>query len=223
VLATGDLVEAGRPDEYAHLRRILAPLAMPVYLIPGNHDAREAMRDAFADHAYLPKSGFIQYAIEGLPVRLIALDTLMPGKTYGVMCRERLDWLETRLGESDRPTILFMHHPPFECGIDPFDHSRLNEGGERLAGIVKRHPHVERVMCGHVHRPIQVRWAGTMASIAPSTAHQATLDLHENAPYSLMMEPPGVALHLWKPGAGLITHLSYIGTYKGPEPFRPLQ
>jgi 3',5'-cyclic-AMP phosphodiesterase len=222
VLATGDLVEAGKPDEYAHLRRILAPLSMPVYLIPGNHDAREALREAFADHAYLPRSGFIQYAIEGLAVRLIALDTLAPGRTDGVMCAERLDWLEARLGESDRPTILFMHHPPFECGIDPFDHSRLNEGGERLADIVRRHPHVERVMCGHVHRPIQVRWAGTMGSIAPSTAHQATLDFHEKAPYSLMMEPPGVAIHLWKPGAGLVTHLSYIGTYKGPEPFRPL-
>ena len=78
-------------------------------------------------------------------------------------------------------------------------------------------------MCGHVHRPIQVRWAGTMASIAPSTAHQATLDLHEKTPHSLMMEPPGLALHLWRPGMGLVTHMSYIGTYKGPEPFRTLQ
>ena len=60
-----------------------------------------------------------------------------------------------------------MHHPPFDCGIDAFDGMKLNEGGERLAAIVRRHGHVERVMCGHVHRPIQVRWAGTMASIAP--------------------------------------------------------
>ncbi len=100
---------------------------------------------------------------------------------------------------------------------------KLNEGGERLAAIVRRHGHVERVMCGHVHRPIQVLWAGTMASIAPSTAHQATLDLHEKTPHSLMMEPPGLALHLWRPGMGLVTHISYIGTYKGPEPFRTLQ
>jgi 3',5'-cyclic AMP phosphodiesterase CpdA len=223
VVATGDLVESGKPEEYALLRRLLAPLSMPVYLIPGNHDARDPMREAFADHAYLPRGGFLQYTVENLPVRLVALDTLMPGKGYGVLCRERLDWLEARLGESDRPTVLFMHHPPFECGIDAFDGIRVNEGGERLADIVRRHPHVERVMCGHVHRPIQVRWAGTMASIAPSTAHQATLDFHENAPHSLMMEPPGVALHLWKPGAGLVTHLSYVGTYRGPEPFRPLQ
>ena len=78
-------------------------------------------------------------------------------------------------------------------------------------------------MCGHVHRPIQVRWAGTMASIAPSTAHQATLDLHEGAPLSMKMEPPAIALHLWQPGSGLVTHVSYIGTYDGPSPFRSTQ
>jgi Icc protein len=223
VLATGDLVDGGTVEEYTLLRRLLAPLSMPVYLIPGNHDARDPMREVFADHAYLPGNGFLQYTVEDRPVRLIALDTLMPGKGYGVMCAERLDWLEARLGESDRPTVLFMHHPPFECGIDAFDGMRLNEGGKRLAEIVSRHRRVERVMCGHVHRPIQVRWAGTMGSIAPSTAHQATLDLQDGAPLSLRMEPPGVALHLWKPDAGLVTHLSYVGTYRGPEPFRPLQ
>lgn len=223
VLATGDLVEGGTAEEYALLRRLLAPLAMPVYLIPGNHDARDALRAAFADHAYLPPSGFLQYTVENQAVRLIALDTLVPGKGYGALCAERLDWLEARLAEGDRPTILFMHHPPFDCGIDAFDNFKLNQGHERLAGIVRRHDNVERVICGHVHRPIQVRWAGTMASIAPSTAHQATLDLHDKAPLSMMMEPPGLALHLWRPGTGLVTHVSYIGTYDGPRPFRSTQ
>jgi 3',5'-cyclic AMP phosphodiesterase CpdA len=220
VLATGDLVDGGKPEEYAQLKQILQPLAMPVYLIPGNHDAREALREAFVEASYLPSSGFLHYTIEGWPLRLIALDTLLAGKGWGELCEERLDWLEARLGESRRPTVLFMHHPPFDCGISAFDGFKLKVGGERLAALVERHGNVERVVCGHVHRPIQVRWAGTMASIAPSTAHQATLDLHDKAPLSMMMEPPGVALHLWRPGTGLITHISYIGTYEGPRPFR---
>src|SRR6266550_639034 len=70
VLATGDLVDGGKPEEYAHLRRMLAPLAMPLYMIPGNHDARDALREAFPEHAYLPPTGFLQYTIENLPVRL---------------------------------------------------------------------------------------------------------------------------------------------------------
>jgi Icc protein len=223
VIATGDLVDGGEADEYTHLKRLLAPLAMPVYLIPGNHDARDALRESFADHSYLPRSGFLQYTIDTLPVRLIALDSLVPGKTHGALCADRLDWLEARLCESDRPTIIVVHHPPFDCGIAAFDGERLHEGSERLADVVRRHPNVERVMCGHVHRPIQIRWAGTMASIAPSTAHQATLDLRDKARFSMMMEPPGLALHLWRPGTGLITHVSYIGTYPGPHPFHPLQ
>ncbi|MFO1160619.1 MAG: phosphodiesterase [Reyranellaceae bacterium] len=220
VLATGDLVDGGKAEEYALLRRLLAPLAMPVHLVPGNHDARDPLREVFADHAYLPGAGFLQYTIEGWPVRLIALDTLVPGKTYGELCAERLDWLEARLAESDQPTILFLHHPPFDCGITAFDGHRLLEGEARLAELVRRHGNVERALCGHVHRPIQARWAGTMASIAPSTAHQATLDLHEGAPLSMMMEPPGLALHWWRSGTGLVTHMSYIGNYEGPRPFR---
>jgi len=221
VIMTGDLVEAGKPEEYERLRRLIAPLPMPVYLIPGNHDGRESMRAAFADKGYLPASGFLHYAVEDGPVRLIALDTLVEGKPHGALAEEQLAWLEARLGEQpDRPTMLFMHHPPFECGIETFDRTRLNEGSERLAELVQRHGNVERAVCGHVHRPIQVRWAGTMASIAPSTAHQATLDLHEHSRLTMMMEPPAIALHQWRPGTGLVTHVSYIGEFDGPTPFR---
>ncbi len=223
VIATGDLVESGSVEEYRTLRDLLAPLAMPVYLIPGNHDRRDGLRAVFGDRAWLPASGFVHYAFDAGPLRMVGLDTLVEGKGHGALCAERLDWLEARLGESDRPTILFMHHPPFACGIEAFDAMRLNEGEERLAAMVGRHRHVERVLCGHVHRPIQVRWAGTLASIAPSTAHQAALDLREKAPMSLAMEPPGVVLHLWQPGLGLVSHLSPIGTWRGPEPFRKLQ
>jgi 3',5'-cyclic AMP phosphodiesterase CpdA len=223
VIMTGDLVDGGKPEEYALLRRLIAPLPMPVYVIPGNHDARDPLRAAFADTGYFAASGFLQYTVEDLPVRLIALDTLVEGKGHGALCEERLAWLEARLGEqAGKPTMLFMHHPPFECGIDAFDHARLQEGDDRLAELVRRHGNVERAVCGHVHRPIQVRWAGTMASIAPSTAHQATLDLHDGAPLSMMMEPPAIALHQWRPSTGVVTHVSYIGAFDGPKPFRKI-
>lgn len=218
VLATGDLVDAGSPAEYARLRGILAALPMPVYLIPGNHDARDALRAGFADHGHLQDSDFVQYVIEEHPLRLIALDTLVPGAGHGELCDARLDWLAARLDESDRPTIIFMHHPPFACGIHEFDTISLNRGAECLAEIVRHNPQVERVLCGHVHRPVQIRWAGTLASIGPSTAHQATLDLRPDVPISFTMDPPAIALHHWRGGA-LVTHLSYVGEFDGPHPF----
>src|SRR5882762_2926007 len=73
----------------AHVLR-LDPLPMPVYVIPGYHDAREPLRAAFADRGFFPAEGFLQYAVEDQPVRLIALDTLVEGKPYGELCEERL-------------------------------------------------------------------------------------------------------------------------------------
>lgn len=221
VLATGDLVDAGRPEEYQHLRELLAPLPMPVHLIPGNHDRREALVSQFPDHRYLPRAGFIQYVVEGYPVRLIALDTLIPGQDGGLICADRLAWLESRLAEApERPTVIFMHHPPFVTGIHRMDGMGLS-GAEALADVVRRHPQVERVLCGHLHRPIQVRWAGTMASTAPSTAHQVWLDLRDDgAPLGFTLEPPACQIHLWRPGTGLISHTSYTGDLDGPYAFR---
>lgn len=223
VIATGDLVDGGSVEEYRALADLLAPLDMPVYLVPGNHDRRDGLRAVFGDRPWLPASGFVQYAVEAGPLRLVGLDTLVEGKGHGALCEQRLDWLEATLTGSDRPTVLFLHHPPFDCGIEAFDSMKLNEGADRLAAIVARHRHVERVLCGHVHRPIQVRWAGTLAAVAPSTAHQATLDLRAGARMSLTMEPPGVVLHAWTPTAGLVSHVLPIGTWRGPEPFRRLQ
>src|SRR5215470_7524092 len=65
VLVTGDLVDGGASAEYAELRALLAPLAMPFYLVPGNHDARDALRAGFPDHPWLAgEGGFIHYAID---------------------------------------------------------------------------------------------------------------------------------------------------------------
>ena len=144
-LVTGDLVDGGNAEEYANLKRVLSALAIPFYLIPGNHDARDALRQAFPEHDYLPDDGFLHYVVEDLPLRLIALDTLVEGKGHGALSDGQLDWLDARLAESDRPTLLFMHHPPFDVGIAPLDAARLQEGSERLAEIVRRRGNVERV------------------------------------------------------------------------------
>src|SRR5437870_881255 len=68
VLATGDLVDGGTAAEYERLRHLLSPLPMPLYLIPGNHDDRDALRRAFAHHAYMPREGFIQYVVDDYPL-----------------------------------------------------------------------------------------------------------------------------------------------------------
>jgi 3',5'-cyclic AMP phosphodiesterase CpdA len=217
VLATGDLVETGQPAEYARLRELLAPLTMPVYLIPGNHDDRGNLVRAFDPHRYLPRDGFIQYAIEDWPVRLIALDTLIPGESGGRLSAEQLAWLDARLAEApDRPTIVFMHHPPFKTGMRKMDEMGLG-GTDALALVIARHPQVERLVCGHLHRSIVRRFAGTVACTSPSTAHQIALDLGGTPRLATVMEPPACLLHLWLGDAGgLVSHVSIIGDRHPP-------
>ncbi len=217
VLATGDLVERGEPEEYARLRTILDHLAMPLYVIPGNHDSREHLTRAFADRGYLPREGFLHYTVEDWPVRLIGLDTHIPDQPGGRLCAERLAWLEARLHEAPaRPTVVFMHHPPFATGIQAMDAMGLT-GSDELAAVIGRHPQVERLLCGHVHRPMTRRFAGTIASTGPATAHQIALALAPARHLAVVMEPPACLLHLWLGAeAGLVSHLSVIGNERPP-------
>ena len=95
VIVTGDLVDHGERDEYRETRQLMEPLSMPVFVVPGNHDSRTELLRAFADHRYLPRTErFLHYTIEGWPVRLVALDTVIEGQMAGAMCTERLSWLD---------------------------------------------------------------------------------------------------------------------------------
>jgi Icc protein len=210
---TGDLVDHGEPEEYDHLRALLAPLRMPIFVIPGNHDVRGPMREAFIAGGYLPRQGFLNYVVEDWPLRIIGLDTLVPGEASGALCEDRLEWIDCTLAAApERPTLILMHHPPFATGIGPMDRMGL-AGSADFAQIVSRHPQIERICCGHVHRAIDRRFAGTVAGTAPSTAHQAVLDLDPAAPLTFAFEPPGYQLHLWGEDTGLITHTAAIGDW----------
>jgi 3',5'-cyclic-AMP phosphodiesterase len=220
VLATGDLVDDESDAAYGLLLDILSPLKMPVLPIPGNHDGRAALLRAFARHAHVGGCGDrVRYLADDWPVRLIALDTLVPGATHGALDSDDVAWLGARLAEApQRPTLVFLHHPPFATGMPAMDALGLRVGAAALGDVVARHPQVERIVAGHVHRSIQTRWRGTLASTAPSTAHQIVLDLRPDAVGAYTFEPPGHHLHVWT-GDALVTHLVPIGSFPGPFPF----
>ncbi len=224
VVATGDLVDGGQPEAYALLRELLAPLAMPVYLLAGNHDARGPLLDAFPGHARLAAdapAGSLQYEVGIGPLRLLVLDTLAPGHDWGELCDDRLDWLEARLGRcAGQPVVVAMHHPPFATLVEPMDRIGLRRGGERLAALLRAHPNVERVISGHLHRAIEARFGGTIASTCPSTVHQMHLDFDPASPYRWTREPPQFRVHAWTPAAGLVSHLASAAPFDGPHGFR---
>jgi 3',5'-cyclic AMP phosphodiesterase CpdA len=197
VIATGDLVDRGKAKEYRRLRKILDRLTIPLFVIPGNHDEREALRDAFGDHGYLPRHGPLQYAVDTLPVRLIGLDTVRCKHPGGELDAERFDWFEAALAAHPRrPTFVFMHHPPFEIGILPVDAQGFRNV-ERFRAIVERNPQIAVIACGHVHRAASAWIGSTRVTTAPSTAHQLIVSEQAFGVHGIRLEPPGFALHTW--------------------------
>lgn len=220
VLFTGDLVEHGTPAEYAFARELLNDLRAPLLAIPGNHDDRDAFRSVFRDQPYWAESGPLHFTVDDCgPVRIIALDATVPGAHHGEADQAACDWLDTALRpRGGDPAIVMLHHPPFESGIGFIDAYRCF-GGDRLAAVLARHQNVERVLCGHIHRAVQVKFGGTLAMTAPSTATAIALRLAAKAKPASYLEPPAMLLHQWRPGVGTITHLLPIGDFSGPMHF----
>ena len=203
VVHTGDMVHHGAAEQYSHLREILDGLEAPLYVIPGNRDRHDALRAAFDDAAYLPKSGeFLHYVIEHHPVRLIALDSITAGERKGVFCARRRAWLEETLAhEPKRATLLFMHHPPFDIAPHYVDGYRHPQDAVDLAAAVKRHPQVARLLCGHLHCTHREPWGGTDATTMPSVA----LDLRKG--YAGPVEAgPSYVLHIASAEGDVVSH-----------------
>lgn len=220
VIITGDLVDEGSPAEYEMAKTLLADIEQPLLMIPGNHDDRALFRATFAEGASAASEGPLHFVAAGLgPVRIIGLDITVPGEHHGDMDEAAQNWLEDVLAqEPDRPTLIMLHQPPFLSGIPYIDtYACLN--GHRLAQVVARYPAVERLVCGHIHRSMQLRFGGSVLCTAPSTTTAIALALDETAPEASYLEPPALLLHHWKPDTGLITHWVPIGKFPGPLPF----
>ena len=221
VVISGDLADTPTGEEYEHLKRLLAPLKVPFVSIPGNHDSRQSMRAAFPQ-AYASAFGPLNQRVEIGGVDLVLLDSSVPGKPHGELDAPTLQWLEATLVSSpDRPAFLFLHHPPFKAGIWHMDRQNLLNAGE-LAAVVRRHPRVQLIATGHVHRAALTMFAGIPTTICPAPNHAVDLDLAELREPSFKIEPPAFHLHSWFPGEGfgsVVTHQVPIGDFDGPHPF----
>lgn len=221
LLLTGDLVDAGTEAEYLYLREHLKAIRQPVFIIPGNHDSREQMLRVFSDQPYLtPGLDRIPYQVDVQQLRLIALDTVVPGEAGGSLDASSLSWLEQTLSDAPRrPTLIFMHHPPFRTGIAYMDAIGLEpKAAQELGAIVERHSQIEKIVCGHLHRAIETRWHGASVTVCPSCAHQVDLRLGGDPVGAFTLEPPAFQLHCWD-GERIVTHTRCVGDFPGPFQF----
>ena len=213
VLVSGDLTDDGQPESYEHFVEVFERLGHRLLVIPGNHDDVDALR-AGLPGAWLAGGGGVDGVVELGGVRLVCLDSVSPPGADGDLTAAQLDWLDGVLADDRSPAIVALHHPPYETGIEFMDEIGLAvEASFGLAAVVARHPHVARVVGGHVHRLVVCDFAGTVAVLAPSVTNAVFLDLGARSEGAWTHEPPGLLLHDWSETRGLVTHLLPVGDY----------
>jgi Icc protein len=191
VIVTGDLADGAREAEYERVRELLAPLPMPVHLLPGNHDD--------------PAAVGASYAVRVGDLRLVVCDSTIPGRDDGEV---DLEWLESSLDEDrSTPTIVAMHHVPVLTGIGGLDAIGL-VNRDTLGALLERSPQVRRVIAGHVHRGAFGILGGCGVVACPSTNLQAKLEIGAEG-FTIVREPPAFAVHALLDGE-LVSHLQPV-------------
>jgi len=183
VLVSGDLADTGDPREYSRVRELLAPLAMPYHVLPGNHDDVAELEKVF---------GPAEYAVDVGDLRLVAVDSTIPGPGDG---RIPVDRIEALLA-GPKPTIVAMHHAPLVTGVAAMDALGVpREDRQALAAMLARHPEVKRIVTGHLHRTIVGAVGGVPIFTCPGVHLQLELDF-TGGEIDTNDDPPGYALHL---------------------------
>lgn len=218
LLVTGDLVDRGDADSYRRLATALSQCPFPCHACLGNHDDRANFALHFPDTP-VDDNGFVQYCVMLDGLRLVVLDTLDPGRHGGAFCEARAAWLSARLAEdSSTPTLIVMHHPPVEVGIEWMNTHPDEPWVARFGAAIAGQAQIQAVLCGHLHRPIVAPWGGTTIAACAATAPQIALDLRpidpevpDNRPL-VIADAPAYALHRWT-GERLVTHFDTVSDH----------
>lgn len=204
IVFTGDLTDLGEPDAYRALRETIEPVAArldaPVIWVAGNHDERPALRRDLLGLSPSEEPVTAVHDLRGL--RLVVLDTTVPGWHHGDLDDAQLAWLgEVLATPAPLGTILAMHHPPLPSHIPLFDILELRDQG-RLAHVVAG-TDVRAIFAGHLHYSTSGTFAGVPVSVAAATCY--TMDLARPAVEVNGMDA-GQSFHLVHVYEHTITH-----------------
>ncbi|XXK30713.1 phosphodiesterase [Rhodobacteraceae bacterium nBUS_24] len=218
VIISGDLSDDGSAESYQRFKKIMSALNLPLYVIPGNHDGREAMREAFYSDGYFPKDGKLNWHQPMGEIHLIGLDTLIDSSEGGKLDAATLTFLDDTLNKIDAaPVLLALHHQPFTTGIRFMDDIGIQSGCDDLGKVLANYGGEVRVICGHIHSIMVASIGGQTALSAPSPCSSFAFNVQETAPAGFMDAGDGCFLHRWDSGFQSIRLGAILGD--GPFPF----
>lgn len=185
IIFTGDLADKGEPEAYIRLREAFQPVAerldTELIWVMGNHDKRDALRTHLLDEPESLAPIDKVYEFNGL--RVISLDSSVPGHHYGLVSSQQLEWLEHVLSEPfEHGTILALHHPPIPSVLPLAQVVELQDQNS-LADVVKG-KNIRSIIAGHLHYSSFGIFAGIPVSVASSSCYTQDLavQLHTTAP-----------------------------------------
>lgn len=212
VLITGDIADHGLPAEYEEARDLLAS-RHPVLLCPGNHDVRAPFREVLLGAAAAGDAPVNQ--VLRTPKGVFALcDSSVPGRDDGLLDDATLAWLEDVLAATpgDVPVLVGFHHPPTTLHAPPVDGIR-QFGEDRLAELVRRHPRVCALLCGHAHTGAATTFADRPLLVAPGIKSTLRLPWEYGSHDDDFVDhrlPPALAFHVLDDTGRLTTHFRVL-------------
>lgn len=177
---TGDLTDLGEPDAYVRLRAAVEPvthrMGAQLIWVMGNHDERAAYASLLFDEPETDAPQDRVYDVRGL--RVISLDTTVPGYHHGELSTHQLQWLADELATpAPHGTILAVHHPPVPSPLEVMAVLELHD--QPALAEVLRGTDVRMILGGHLHYSTHGQFAGIPVSVAAATCY--TLDLGADA------------------------------------------
>lgn len=201
---TGDLADLGEPAAYVRIRELVEPVAArlgaPVVWVAGNHDERpELRRDLLGlSPDQTPVTGV--WDLGGL--RLVALDSSVPGWHHGEIDAAQREWLrEVLSAPAPLGTILALHHPPLPSHVPMFDILELRDQAS-LAQVIAGSD-VRAILAGHLHYSMSGTFAGVPVSVAAASCYTMDVAL---PPLRVNGMDAGQSFHLVHVYADTITH-----------------
>jgi Icc protein len=213
ILVTGDVTDLGEPDAYLRVREVLEPLAEAtgarLVWVMGNHDEREPFAEILLREP-TPPDGPLNRVVDLGGLRLVVLDTSVPGYHHGVLEPSTLDWLRDVLRDTaPYGTVLAMHHAPIATPLALMDILELR-GQDDLAAVV-RGTDVRAILGGHLHYPTQGSFAGIPVSVAGALAYTMDLSAQPRALVGLDGGHSVSLVHLFD--EGVVTSVVPVGEF----------
>lgn len=172
LLLTGDLSQDETPESYDHLVDLLAPLEIPAYWLPGNHDSLSRMQACLQSQPFRGEKGFLAGGWQ-----ILLLNSAIPGLVAGELAAE-LTWLEAQLkNHSEQPTLITLHHPPLPVGSAWMDAIALQNSAQFLA-LVDRPGQASSWLCLAIftrNLPASVRGSSTWGLPQPVCSFNPTV------------------------------------------------